>query len=77
MLMIYKVARKDKSSRFWMIFAKSEKELETFISTIWIYSKDTGRKILNSKCMILIIKKRETRNNWKKGTTLPGKPKKS
>ena len=38
------------------LFAKNEKELETLIQTVSIYSKDKGMKFSIEKCAMLEIK---------------------
>ena len=38
------------------LFARYEKELETLIQTIRIYSQDTGMEFGIEKCIILIMK---------------------
>ena len=47
------------------IFTNTEKELETLIETVRIYSQDIQMEIEIEKCTILIMKKkRKKRNNW-------------
>ena len=41
------------------LFAKNEKELETLIQTIRIYSKDIGMEFRIEKCALLIMKNRK------------------
>ena len=38
------------------LFVKNEKELETLIHAVRIYSQDTGMKFGIEKCTILVIK---------------------
>ena len=38
------------------LFAKNEKELETLIHAVWIYSQDTGVEFGIEKCAILVMK---------------------
>ena len=55
------------------LFAKNEKELETLIQAVRIYSQDIGRKFGIEKCAILIMK------SWKRhemeGMELPNQDK--
>ncbi len=39
------------------LFAKNEKELETFIHTVRIYNQDIGMEFGIEKCAMLVIKK--------------------
>ena len=41
------------------LFAKNEKELETFIHTVRIYSQDIGMKVGIEKCVMLVKWTRE------------------
>ena len=41
------------------MFAKNEKELETLVQTIRIYSQDIGMKFGIEKCAMLVIKRGE------------------
>ena len=45
-------------------FAKNEKELETLIHAISIYSQDTGMEFGFEKCVMLVMK-----SDWRSGTT--------
>ena len=38
------------------LFAKNEKELETLIHTVWIYSRDIGMEFGIEKCALLAMK---------------------
>ena len=38
------------------LFAKNEKELETLIQVVWIYSQDIGTESLIKKCAMLIMR---------------------
>ena len=51
------------------LFAKNEKELETLIHAVWIYSQDKGMEFFIEKCVMLIMKSRK--RHTKKGMELP------
>ena len=38
------------------LFAKNEKELETLIQTVRIYSQDIGMEFATDKCAVLVMK---------------------
>ena len=38
------------------LFAKTEKELETLIQAVWIYSQDIGMEFDKEKCSMFIMK---------------------
>ena len=38
------------------LFAKNEKELETLIHAVWIYSQDIGMEFGIEKCAMLVMK---------------------
>ena len=46
------------------IFAKNEKELETFIQAIRIFSQDLGMEFGLKKCAMLIMKKEKKEKQW-------------
>ena len=53
------IAGKDKSPNVYgriKLFAKNEKELETLIHTVWIYSEAIGMEFGIEKCAILVMK---------------------
>ena len=47
------------------LFAKNEKELETLIHAIRIYSQDIGMEFGREKCAMIVMK----RHDWRNGTT--------
>ena len=47
------------------LFAKNEKELETLIHVVRIYSQDIGMEFGIEKCAMLEMKS----GNWRNGTT--------
>ena len=55
------------------LFAKSEKELETLIQTIKIYSQDIGMEFVIEKCDMLITRSRKRQIVEGKKTTKPRK----
>ena len=57
------------------LFAKNQKELETLIQAVRIYSQDTRMKFGREKCAMLIMKK--GKHQMMEGTELPNQEKKS
>ena len=51
------------------LFAKNEKELETLIQTVRIYSQDIGMKFGSEKCAMLVMK--SGKRHIKEGVKLP------
>ena len=49
--------------------AKNEKELETLIQSLRIYSQDIGMEFGKENCIMLIMRKRETTYDRKNRTT--------
>ena len=54
------------------LFAKNEKELETLIHTVRIYSRDIGMEFGIEKCVMLVRKSGKTTSNWRERTTKQG-----
>ena len=55
------------------LFAKNEKELETVMQTVIIYSQKIGMEIVMEKCVLLIIKSRK--QEMAEGIELPNQEK--
>ena len=51
------------------LFAKNEKELETLIDAVRIYSQDIGMEFGIEKCAMLTMKSGKTTYDWQNGTT--------
>ena len=55
------------------VFAKNEKELETLIHAVRIYSQDIGMEFGTEKCAMLVMK--SGKGNLKSGMELPNQDK--
>ena len=54
------------------VFAKNEKELETLIHAVRIYSQDIGMEFNIEKYAMLVMKSEQTTYDWRNGTTKSG-----
>ncbi len=69
----YKLSRSQEKINDIKLFAKSEKELETLIHVVRIYSQDVGMEFGIKKCAILVMK--SDKRHMTDGMELPNQDK--